>query len=104
MLKKSDLWHEHKAQGAGGAEEDEDRDDEEGDVLLVAQHKRDGRPHHAHDHHVVHRHSDVFAVVERRNAHVTRFPRQKRAEYLQKNQDIFAVNVVANNQLEFYFE
>ena len=48
------LGHEDEAQRAGGAEEDEDGDDEVGRVRLVRQHVGQRHPDDAHDDHVVH--------------------------------------------------
>ena len=54
--RKAYLWHEDEAEGARGAENDEDRYDDEGYVLLVGQNERNDGSEDAHDHHVVHAH------------------------------------------------
>lgn len=76
------LWHKNKAEGGGGAEDDEDGDHDEGSVLLVGKHEGDGGAHDTHEDNVVDAHADILGVVERGDADMPRLPCQERAEYL----------------------
>ena len=76
------LGSEDEADGCAGAEEDEESDDEEGGVGSVADEQRDGHAGGARDDDVVDAQADVLGVVERRDAHVARLPRQETAEHL----------------------
>lgn len=79
---QTNLWHKHKAEGGGGAKDDEDGDHDEGGVLLVAEHEGDGGPHDAHQYHVIDTHTHVLGVVERGDTHVPSLPGQERSEDL----------------------
>lgn len=49
----SHLWHKYKTKCGRRAEDDEDGDDDEGSILLVAQNERQAGPNHAHNNHIV---------------------------------------------------
>lgn len=77
------LRHEDQTESARAAEYYEDREHDEHRVLLVGQHETDRRAGYAHDHHVVHAHADVLAVVQRGDAHVPRLPGEEGADHLE---------------------
>lgn len=78
------FWHEHKAQCASSAENDENTDDCEGGVQMIHKDKADGHAQYTHDGHVVHGHPHIFRVIQGRNLHLASLPGQKSAEKLQK--------------------
>ena len=58
------LWHKYEAEGARGTKYDENRNKDEGSVLMFIEDCRDGRPEDAHDGHVVDGHAHVLGVVQ----------------------------------------
>lgn len=76
------LGHKHQAEGDGAAEDDDQGDDAELHVGLVSGQEGDGGPDDTHDPHVVDTHPNVLAVVEGRDADVTRLPSQEATEQL----------------------
>lgn len=51
---------------------------------MVAEDEGNGRSRDAHQHHVVHAHSHVLGVVQRRYAHVPGLPGEERSEHLKR--------------------
>ena len=90
---ESHLRHEHKTQGDGGREDDKECQDEIGGVWTILDDEGHRHPSHAHDHHVVHTHSDVFGVVQSWHAHVARLPSQETTKDLQKDNRCYNINV-----------
>lgn len=76
------LGHEHETQCGGRTKDNENGDDHERGILLVAKHKRQADADDAHDDDIVDTHADVLRVVQRRNRDVPRLPGQEDAEYL----------------------
>ena len=76
------LRSEDEADSSGRTEDDEQRDDKEGRVGSITYEQRDRHSSSARDDDVVNTQTDVFGVVERRDTHITRLPRQKTTEHL----------------------
>ena len=93
LFKSRYLGNEEEAERDGGAEDDEEADDEVGCILFVLDEEGDRDSGHAHDDDVVHTHPDILRIVQGRDRHVTRLPRQKTAKYL---------NTVSINKLNLY--
>ena len=51
---KKYLWHEDEAECAGRTKDDEHRDEDEGGVGVLVQHRGDGDAKHTHYGHIIH--------------------------------------------------
>jgi len=76
------LWYEDKAEGTGGAEDDEYGYDDVGGVLVVTEYVGDRNSYHAHDHHIVDTHADVLTVIQGRDVDCTSLPGEETTEHL----------------------
>ena len=84
-LEHAYLGNKHQTERDGCAENDEKRDDEIGVVRPILDDERYRDAGHTHDHNVVHTHTDVLGVVQRRYTHVARLPSQETTNQLQGN-------------------
>lgn len=76
------LGNKDETESGRGAEDNEDRYDDKGGVLLIAQNVGQSGANNAHDDDVVDAHADVLGVIQSRYAHLTRFPREEDADRL----------------------
>lgn len=81
--RKPYLWDKDQTQCGRGTEDNEDRYDHKGGILLISQYKGQSGANNAHDDHVVHAHSNIFRIVQCWNAYMTCLPCQKDADRLQ---------------------
>lgn len=84
MLLGTHLGNKDETECGRRAEDNEDRYDDKGGVLLIAQYVGEAGADNAHDDDVVDAHADVLGVIQRRYAHLTRLPRQEDADRLSK--------------------
>lgn len=82
MCLKTNLRNKDQTEGDGATKDDDESYDAELDIRLIPGQKRHRSTDDAHDANVVHTHSDVFAVVEGRDAHVPGLPCQKASKQL----------------------
>lgn len=94
---KTDLGNEDQTECDGATKDDHQSYNAKLDIGLIPGQKRHCSTDYAHDANVVDAHSDVFAVIESRNAHIPGFPGQETAKQLQgKTQDQSDVVVFEN--------
>lgn len=64
-------------------EDDKYRDNDKWSIEFVLENEADGHPQYTHDGHIVHRHANIFGVVEGRDLYWPGFPSQKGSKELQ---------------------
>jgi len=96
------LWHKNQTQRDGAAEDDDQCHDAELHIRLISGQEGHCCPNDTHDAHIIHTHTDVLAVVQGWNAHISGLPGQKTPKQLdKKKKEKSAMNYKSSEILSF---